>query len=73
MLPLQPIWMQRRYTRAYVCARRNIKKQKNMKTPELKQMPVNTEYSASASQQRQYYTVDEAMAYLEPRIRAMFR
>ena len=44
-----------------------------MKTPELKQMPVNTEYSTSASQQRQYYTVDEAMAYLEPRIRAMFR
>ena len=45
----------------------------NMKTQELKQMPMNTEYSGSASQQRQYYTVDEAMAYLEPRIRAMFR
>lgn len=44
-----------------------------MKTPELKQEPVNTEYSTSAAQPRQYYTVDEAMAYLEPRIRAMFR
>ena len=48
-------------------------KDMNMKTQELKQMPMNTEYSSSASQQRQYYTVDEAMAYLEPRIRAMFR
>ena len=45
----------------------------NAQTPELKQMSVNTEYSSSASQPRQYYTVDEAMAYLEPRIRAMFR
>lgn len=44
-----------------------------MKTPELKQMPVNPEYSVTASQPRQYYTVDEAMTYLEPRIRAMFR
>ena len=44
-----------------------------MKTQELKEMPMNTEFSGSASQQRQYYTVDEAMAYLEPRIRAMFR
>ena len=44
-----------------------------MKTPELQQMPLNTETSVSAAQPRQYYTVDEAMAYLEPRIRAMFR
>ena len=43
-----------------------------MKKSELQQMPVNTDYSCSATQQRQYYTVDEAMAYLEPRIRAMF-
>ena len=43
-----------------------------MKTQELKEMPIGTESSVSSSQQRQYYTVDEAMAYLEPRIRAMF-
>ena len=44
-----------------------------MKMQELKEMPFSTESSVSATQQRQYYTVDEAMAYLEPRIRAMFR
>lgn len=44
-----------------------------MKTQELKEMPISTESLGSAKQQRQYYTVDEAMAYLEPRIRAMFR
>ena len=43
-----------------------------MKTQELKEMPISTESFGSATQQRQYYTVDEAMAYLEPRIRAMF-
>ena len=36
-------------------------------------MPIGTESASSATQQRQYYTVDEALAYLEPRIRAMFR
>ena len=44
-----------------------------MKTQELKEMPIGTESFGSVTQQRQYYTVDEAMAYLEPRIRAMFR
>ena len=45
----------------------------NMKTQDLKEMPIGMESAGSATQQRQYYTVDEAMAYLEPRIRAMFR
>ena len=44
-----------------------------MKMQELKEMPMGIESFGSATQQRQYYTVDEAMAYLEPRIRAMFR
>ena len=45
-----------------------------MKTQELNEMPITTEsFGTAAGQQRQYYTVDEAMAYLEPRIRAMFR
>ena len=44
-----------------------------MKTQELKEMPIGAESSGTATQQRHYYTADEAMAYLEPRIRAMFR
>ena len=67
--------MQRHYTRTCVKGREPLGnyKDKDMEPQELKQMPMNTEYSGSATQQRQYYTVDEAMAYLEPRIRAMFR
>ena len=36
------------------------------------EMPVGTDLSAGNVQQ-QYFTADEAMAYLEPRIRAMFK
>ena len=60
------------HTRTRMYSKR-YKIDKNMETTELKQMPVNPEYSVSTSQSREYYTVDEAMAYLEPRIRAMFR
>ena len=43
-----------------------------MKTQEPKQMPIANE-SIGSGTTKQYYTVDEAVAYLEPRIRAMFR
>jgi hypothetical protein len=44
-----------------------------MNIQEPQQMPISSENIGSGTPQRQYYTVDEAMAYLEPRIRAMFR
>ncbi|MBO4690884.1 MAG: hypothetical protein J5621_08420 [Paludibacteraceae bacterium] len=44
----------------------NKQKQKN-------EMPFATERGASGVQQQQYFTADEAMAFLEPRIRAMFK
>ena len=37
-----------------------------------KEMPIGTETGAGNVQQ-QYFTADEAMAFLEPRIRAMFK
>lgn len=43
-----------------------------MKTQEPKQMPISNE-SIGSGTTKQYYTVDEAIAYLEPRIRAMFQ
>lgn len=44
-----------------------------MKTQETKQMPVGPENLGAGSPQQMYFTADEAMAFLEPRIRAMFR
>jgi hypothetical protein len=43
-----------------------------MKMQEPKQMPISNESNGSGIT-KQYYTVDEAIAYLEPRIRAMFQ
>ena len=36
-----------------------------------KEAPITTEVSGNV--QKKYYTADEAIAYLEPRIRAMFQ
>ena len=43
-----------------------------MKTQEPKQMQISNE-SIGSGTTKLYYTADEAVAYLEPRIRAMFR
>ena len=47
---------------------RKIKNNTIMKQQEPQQMPLG-----SGLPQKEYFTADEAMAYLEPRIRAMFR
>ncbi|MBO5619283.1 MAG: hypothetical protein J5902_04780 [Paludibacteraceae bacterium] len=38
-----------------------------------KETPVTTEVSSDGNVQKKYYTADEAIAFLEPRIRAMFQ
>ena len=44
-----------------------------MNTQEPKQMPISAEITGAGTPQQKYFTADEAMAFLEPRIRAMFR
>ena len=44
-----------------------------MKTQDLQEMPHDAEQSCNGMPQKQYFTADEAMAFMEPRIRAMFR
>ena len=44
-----------------------------MKPQEYKRMPFISENNGGGVPQKEYFTADEAMAYLEPRIRAMFR
>ncbi len=44
-----------------------------MKTQKPKQMPLGSENNGEGTPQQKYFTADEAMAFLEPRIRAMFR
>ena len=44
-----------------------------MKAQDLKQMPLVSENIGVGVPQKEYFTADEAMAFLEPRIRAMFR
>ena len=44
-----------------------------MKNQEPKQMPLGSENTAVGTPQQKYFTADEAIAFLEPRIRAMFR
>lgn len=46
---------------------------KYMKTQESKQMPLGSENNGIGTPQQKYFTADEAMAFLEPRIRAMFK
>lgn len=44
-----------------------------MKTEQPKQMPYGSENTGGVNPAKQYFTADEAMAFLEPRIRAMFK
>ena len=54
-------------------AAQNQNNERNMKKQEPKQMPLGSENMGAGSPQKEYFTADEAMAFLEPRIRAMFR
>ena len=40
---------------------------------EQKQIPIGTDSTSVGKPQQIYFTADEAMAFLEPRIRAMFK
>ena len=44
-----------------------------MKNQEPKQMPIASENIGASTPPQKYFTADEAMAFLEPRIRSMFR
>ena len=44
-----------------------------MKNQEPKQMPIASENIGTGTSPQKYFTADEAMAFLEPRIRSMFR
>ncbi len=44
-----------------------------MKKQEPKQMPITSENIGVSTPPQMYFTADEAMAFLEPRIRSMFR
>lgn len=44
-----------------------------MNTQDPKQAPVGTDNISVGTPQQMYFTADEAMAFLEPRIRAMFK
>ena len=67
---MQPLWVQRSHARIYT--RRNARRKNNMKTQETKQMPFGSENIGTGTPQQKYFTADEAMAFLEPRIRDMF-
>ncbi len=45
---------------------------KIMKAQETQQMPFGSENIGAGTPQQKYFTADEAMVFLEPRIRAMF-
>jgi hypothetical protein len=45
----------------------------DMKSQESNQMPIASENHGAGNPQQKYFTADEAMAFMEPRIRAMFR
>lgn len=44
-----------------------------MQTYQSTESPIMESTSGHGSAKRQYYSADEAMAFLEPRIRAMFK
>lgn len=44
----------------------------NMEIKDPKQMPVGFENTGAGVPPQKYFTADEAMAFMEPRMRAMF-
>ena len=57
---------------SYLCSRKGLNNA-IMKTEQSKQMPYGSENTGVGNPAKQYFTADEAMAFLEPRIRAMFK
>ena len=54
-------------------AAQNVKIAKTMNPKEPKQAPIGTDSTGIGTPQQMYFTADEAIAFLEPRIRAMFK
>ena len=54
-------------------AAQNVLILKTMNPQEPKQAPIGTDSTGIGTPQQMYFTADEAMAFLEPRIRAMFK
>ena len=61
---------------AYLCSRKGHERRTTMQTDVKHQpndAPITTDAIGTGNVQKKYYTADEAIAFLEPRIRAMFQ
>ena len=54
-------------------AAQNVIISKMMSTQDPKEAPIGSDSTGVGMPQQKYFTADEAMAFLEPRIRAMFK
>ena len=54
-------------------AAQNVIISKMMSTQDPKEAPIGSDSTGVDTPQQKYFTADEAMAFLEPRIRAMFK
>ncbi len=54
-------------------AAQNVIIPKTMKKQNPKQAPIGADSTGVGTPQQKYFTADEAIAFLEPRIRAMFK
>jgi len=60
----------------YLCSRKGYETRTTMQTDVKHQpndAPITTDAIGTGNVQKKYYTADEAIAFLEPRIRAMFQ
>jgi hypothetical protein len=60
----------------YLCSRKGYETRATMQTDVKHQpndAPITTDAIGTGNVQKKYYTADEAIAFLEPRIRAMFQ
>ena len=61
---------------SYLCGRKGLETRTTMQT-DVKHQPndatITTDAIGTGNVQKKYYTADEAIAFLEPRIRAMFQ
>ena len=54
-------------------AAQNVKQGHMINEQDPKQAPLGADSIGTGTPQKKYFTADEAMAFLEPRIRAMFK
>ena len=54
-------------------AAQNVIISEMMSTQDPKEAPMGTDSTSVGTPQQKYFTADEVMAFLEPRIRAMFK